>query len=141
MWSKDELTDVVFKGWFESYKESSLDYPDDPRKADFSLWILDYLPDSGLFLARTNDHFGESGIIGTILGSQIKFDKAYPNLPYVRSRAIRSKGFFDDYNFRIIHYSGEIIKPDNVITAGGDYTHRGMKGPNGTWRMDSQPKK
>jgi len=110
----------------------------DAKEHDFELWVLHHDVGIGLLVARAEDEFGKSGIVGSCYEGLIQFQKAYIIKP-INERIINDENIPPiERNFRRIDYCGIIIKPDRTITAGGDYHIRSMnKTYDGVWRMDS----
>lgn len=103
------------------------------RQYRFDVWVLEYDPASGLFIARGKDLFGDSGLVGTIERASIEFTKLYCGKTPVDLPE-------DLERFSQIKYQGTITKPDRVVTCGG--TYEPMQAPNycGVWRLDSPPR-
>ncbi len=102
----------------------------------FEIEIFYVNPNSGIFIARGDDIFGESVIHGTIkqghhalkYGAGIKFKKVYIGDP---------KHEFPVQRINPVHYSGLINVSEEGVSCEGKYeTHRGSL-ENGEWELNS----
>ena len=120
----------------------------DNGKFNFNVHILHYNPDSGLFIARGRDHFGESGIVGILsfpfeghddIGS-IKFEKIYvKNRKMSVPAKIIQQGHIDWHqNLRVIEYVGDVERGVDYMHAGGKYHIIGNNQVlNGIWELSA----
>ena len=107
---------------------------------DFSMWVLHYVPETGLFVARGRDIFGDSGIVGLMRNGEVKFIKAYVREEGRNQSLLSYLDVIDDHAcFRLIEFSGGLLKPESgLVPAQGryqlhDYNHM----YHGLWSLDS----
>lgn len=126
-----EYTEVVRTENTELYAERQKIDDIINKKYPFEMRVFEYDSGSGLFIARGNDFFGGSGLVGTILRDKIEFKKIYVgevNLPK------------DDVSrFSEVIFKGTLVKSDSVITCEGSYQPVGVsENYKGIWRLDSK---
>ena len=101
------------------------------RRYEFTVKILDYDLESGLFIARGHDHFGESGLVGRVYTNRtednIQFSKLYG------ARSIRHEG----QAFRHIRSKGKLSSREGKFIAGGDYEPFDDSNYYGIWYLES----
>lgn len=107
---------------------------------EFTMWPFFYNPETGLFIARGRDAFGDSGIVGLTRNSEIKFVKAYVREEGRSQSLLSGLEVIDDYAcFRLIEYSGALGNPESgLVPVRGkyqmhDYNHL----YHGFWTLDS----
>jgi len=117
-------------------------FSEEGKDESFELFVFHYNHETGLFLARAEDTYGESGITGLIRNGEIKFQKTYPKGIKALLKANRVPPYeaipmYDDWeNVRILNYEGTIVQADNRITGEGIWYARGFINHQ-SWRMDS----
>lgn len=151
-----QIEKLVLKGHFERSKKAKQESIEglDPSKLNaeqrktlaflnqnfpFEVEILYSFLESGRFIARGDDVFGESVIHGTIkqghhelkYGGEIEFKKVYIGDP---------KHSYPIQRINPVHYSGLIKVSEEGVNCGGKYgTHRGSL-ENGEWELNSAKK-
>ena len=132
-----------FKGTFTQTVDD--DNGEQGKTCGFSLWFLDYNLESGLFVAKANDKFGNSSIVGALRPGEMKFDKYYGRYQRTQGGATltprdctlfppNSRGMYEDYyNFRVFMYEGEFRDPGRFS---GHYFSRTIREPLGNWTFD-----
>ncbi len=101
------------------------------RSYEFNLWVLHYDPSSGLFVARAEDIFGGSGIVGSIEDDEIRFLKMYAGAHPTLERMQR--------RFESVEYAGKSVKNDDTVAFSGSYQPKGIsENYKGIWSMTSQ---
>lgn len=94
----------------------------------FEVKILDFDLDSGIFIARGDDVFGESVIHGTIKHGEMDFKKLYVGDP---------KHDFPVQRINPVHYFGWMgISGEGIRCIGTYETHPGSS-ENGEWELSS----
>jgi hypothetical protein len=156
MFERDDLVGVSFKGTFQRDPElagESARFLENLKEGDgqsglcrelsealpkvndaqeFGMYVFDFDPVSGFFLATGNDIFGSSGLVGTILGEMIRFRKIYAGQADTHESATRISE---------LAYKGRIVKPDSIVNCEGEYWPiDSSEAYRGTWRLDSQPR-
>ncbi|MDO8642390.1 MAG: hypothetical protein Q7R76_02245 [Candidatus Woesearchaeota archaeon] len=158
MFQRDDLVGLTLSGFF--HRDSELiraseefdagRFKDDPtglarrqetnavnnRTYTFNVWVLEYDPTSGLFIAQGKDVFGDSGLVGTIEGTKIEFTKLYRG----RVKLPEELGRLDVSRFTEIKYDGTIHKPDGTISSFGVYQPGQAQNYRGRWQLDAQPR-
>ena len=154
MVSGDELAGLLFRGSFqrdpllaeESRRSTEAVKTENPKlyaerqKIDdginkeylFEMRVFEYDSDSGLFIARGNDFFGGSGLVGTILCGKIEFKKIYVGEVKLPE---------DDVSrFGEVVFNGTLAESNSIITCEGSYQPVGVsENYKGIWRLDSVP--
>jgi len=122
---------------------------------EFSMFVFEFDPNVGLFLARCEDEFGKSGITGRILNNGVRVNEEFPflhsegyNLGFVKSypnthpnRPIDPDCIehLPEIFFRRYFYAGDIEKSNGALTLNnGRYASYGFnwrKG--GYWEVKS----
>lgn len=105
------------------------------RQYDFNVRILLFNPQTGMFIAKGDDFFGESGLVGLISDPAIWFKKIYaghrPQLPP------------DFLRLETIDHQGNFHTEDNKLILRGTYRplQWGPSNPDhyrGIWHLESQ---
>jgi hypothetical protein len=130
MWDVEEIVGN-YKGMFA-----------DAGEQEFCMNIMDYNPKTGLFLAKGQDIFGNSAIIGLIKKDEIKFEKFYSKLDCypifdIKGKTIKNRNLSEDSNLRKIDYVGNIFA-FKTLTLSGSWFRKGESNLSGIWRLFSE---
>lgn len=125
----ENLTGRNLKGFFQ--KEGHF---------EFNVFIYFYNPESGLFIAKGYDKFGESGLIGAVyeewsetgpivksMGYTIKFHKNYAGIPLNRDGLFRNDSF----------YKGDFCIDNGRVYCSGEFKLNKDDDFEGTWELQS----
>ena len=133
MWDVESIVGK-YKGMFTEGEEQK-----------FEMNILGYNPETGLFVAKGEDYFGKSAIIGLIHNEEIKFEKYYSrngdsSIFDIEGKTIQNRNLSEDSkNLRKIDYAGN-ISMFRDLTFSGSWFHKNYENLGGIWRLFSQKK-